>query len=250
TMRQQLQDALEQVARANRELESRVRERTRQLQELVRRVLTAQEEERRRVALELHDETAQTLTALTVTLDSVVHRSERLTSEDASRLREAREIAAQMLEGLRRLIYALRPVALKEMGLAAALRWYAEDYLEHSGVAVHVSTGGTEASLPEHLEITLYRIGQEALNNVARHARARNVWITLRQKGSLVSLTVRDDGVGFNLDDLSAAVPRDSGVGLAGMRERASLAGGRLTIDSVLGTGTTVRVEVPIPADE
>ncbi|MBI4310544.1 MAG: HAMP domain-containing protein [Chloroflexi bacterium] len=246
TMRQQLQDALVKVELAKHELESRVEERTSQLRDLMRRVLTAQEEERRRVALELHDETAQALTALSVTLDSLL-RGKNTLGEDAAALLEARQIAGDMMEGLRRLIRALRPVALQEMRLAAALRSYAEDYSDRSGVAVHEAVEGTEFRAPDEIELALYRIGQEALSNVARHAKARDVWITLAYSQSLFRLSVRDNGVGFQAPPDGVAVSQTGGLGLAGMRERAGLVGGRLTIDSAPGEGTLVQVEVPIP---
>ncbi|MDO8750517.1 MAG: HAMP domain-containing protein [Dehalococcoidia bacterium] len=252
TMRQQLKDALDRVEGVNRDLELRVKERTRQLQELVGRVLTAQEEERRRVARELHDETAQALTALTLTLDSVVRRPDRVAPETAARLQEARQMAANMLEGIRRLIYALRPAALDDVGLAAALRGYTVDSLERSGVTIHVAEQGPAKKMPEHVELTLYRIGQEALNNVARHARANNVWITITHydtithQGTVVRLIIRDDGIGFDPATIAGAVPRARGIGLAGMRERANLIGGQVIIQSAPGNGTTVEVEVPI----
>ncbi len=246
TMRQQLRDALDQVAIANQELESRVKERTRQLQDLVRRVLTAQEDERHRVALELHDETAQAISAVTIALDSVLRRRNSLAAEDTERLREARQIASDMLEGIRRLINALRPVALAEMGLDAALRWYAEDLLERSDVEVHVAAEATNMKVPDHVELALYRIGQEALNNVARHAASANVWIEIAYPEARVSLTVRDDGVGFDPENLPGDGRRVGGVGLAGMRERAALVDGVLAVDSAPGTGTTVRVEAPV----
>ncbi len=247
SMRQQLQDALEKVELAKHELEVRVQERTSQLRDLVRRVLTAQEEERRRVALELHDETAQALTALSVTLDSLL-RGKKTPGEDAM-LQDARQIAGDMMEGLRRLIRALRPVALQEMRLAAALRSYAEDYLERSGVTVHETVEGTESRMPDEIELALYRIGQEALTNVARHAKAQNVWITLAYSRTSVRLNVRDDGVGLQQEPGNGSASGASGLGLAGMRERAGLVGGRLTIDSAPGKGTLVQVEVPIPAN-
>ncbi|MBI4202394.1 MAG: HAMP domain-containing protein [Chloroflexi bacterium] len=248
SMRQQLQDALEMVELAKQELETRVQERTSQLRDLVRRVLTAQEEERRRVALELHDETAQALTALSVTLDSLL-RAKNTLGEDTIVLQEARQIAGDMMEGLRRLIRALRPVALQEMRLAAALGSYAEDYLGRLRVTAHATVEGTEARMADEVELTLYRIGQEALNNVARHAKATNVWIALVYDSTFVRLKVRDDGVGFSPQKAAEPGGQATGLGLAGMRERAGLVGGRLTIDSAPGKGTLVQVEVPIPAN-
>lgn len=248
-MRQQLNDALEEVATTNRELESRVRERTRQLQELVRRVLTAHEEERSRVALELHDETAQVISALSGRLDYVVSRSDSLSPEDSETLRESRQLATGLLTGIRRLINALRPVALEEMGLATALRRYAEELLDAAGADVRVGIDGPRSKVPEHVELALYRIGQEALNNVARHAGAQNVWIDIAYSDSSVSLTVRDDGAGFDPAEAARSGSAQGGLGLAGMQERVALVDGSVTIDSALGRGTTVRAEVPVDAD-
>jgi len=247
TMRRRLRDALSEVETANRELGSRVQERTRQLHELVGRVFAAQEEERRRVALGLHDETAQALTALSVTLDSLKRKSDRLPPEIVMRLHEARKMAADTLEGVRRLMYALRPLALKDMGLAAALRRYAEEHIGRSGAQIQARIEDAQIRLPERVELTLYRIGQEALNNVARHAQARNVWITITYSESRVTLIVRDDGVGFDPSAVSDARHDESGLGLAGMRERASLVGGSLSIDSAHGKGTLVTAQIPLP---
>lgn len=243
-MRQQLRDALNEVETTNQELEQRVRERTAQLEDVVQRILTAQEEERGRIALELHDETAQALTALTMSLDAMTRRSEHLTPQDVERLNDAREISSNLLDGIRQMIYALRPVALQDTGLTAALRWYAEDYVGRAGATPHVDLEGQEPSLPDHVELALYRIGQEALNNVARHAHAKNVWVTITSHDSQVELTVRDDGIGFDPEKTTPGNGRTGGVGLAGMRERANLIGASLHVDSVIRTGTTVRVEV------
>lgn len=137
------------------------------------------------------------------------------------------------------------------MGLDDALRSYADEFLGHSGVDVHVDVAGTPERLPEHIEFALYRIGQEGLNNVARHAGAKHVRLTLgREANSHFSLTVADDGVGFDLAGEGVGGSHGGGLGIAGMRERAHLVGGELSIESAAGRGTTVRVEVPVPADE
>jgi signal transduction histidine kinase len=246
TMRLQLRDALGEVAASNRELEARVEQRTSQLHELMGRVFNAQEEEKQRIALELHDETAQTLTAITVALDSLSHGSSSdLTREQRDRIRDARRMATEVLQETRRLIYALRPVALDEMGLVVALRAFAQDLLESSGVDIHMTTDGRRERLGGQLELSLYRIGQEALNNVAKHAKARNVWVDIEYGDSRLRLTVRDDGIGFHPGEVGPASSPMKGIGLDGIRERASLVGGVVAVQSKPGSGTTIRVEVP-----
>jgi len=249
-MRQRLDRALKEVEATNRELESRVQERTARLQELVRSVLTAQEDERRRVALELHDETAQALTALTMALDSVARGGARITPEDAETLGDARQMAETTLAGVRRLIQALGPAPLEHMGVAAALRAYADEFLGRFGSDRRVEVRGARLGLPAHTELALYRIGQEALNNAARHAFASHVLVTLSREGAKVTLTVSDNGVGFDLQRLTGAGSGPGGLGIAGMGERARVVGGVVTIESSPGQGTTVRAEIPVSTDD
>jgi len=248
-MRQQLRRALDEVETANSELESRVRERTRQLEELVHRVLTVQEDERRRVAMELHDETAQALTALSMRLDAIVRKDEGLEPEVAEELRETHQMAGVTLEGVRRMINALGPAALERRGVGAALRSYAEEFLERSGIELQFDVPATRRRLPENVELTLYRIGQEALNNAVGHSEASQVRVTLVHDEEQATLTVTDDGVGFEPASTSEIRSGSRGLGIAGMRERARLVDGRFELESAPGEGTTVRVEVPVGID-
>jgi signal transduction histidine kinase len=244
-MRIRLRNAMQEVAAANRELETRVERRTSQLHELMGRVFNAQEEEKQRIALELHDETAQTLSAIAVALDSLSHGTGDLTREQRDTIQDARRMAAEVLQETRRLIYALRPVALEEMGLDIALRGYAEDLLQRSGVDIHMTTKGQKERLGDQLELSLYRIGQEALNNIAKHANAQNVWINMEYGDSTLSLTVQDDGIGFDPGEVDRTPSLMRGMGLEGIRERTSLVGGIATVRSTPKSGTTIRVEVP-----
>jgi signal transduction histidine kinase len=209
------------------------------------RVFNAQEEEKQRIALELHDETAQTLSAIAVALDSLSHGTGDLTREQRDTIQDARRMAAEVLQETRRLIYALRPVALEEMGLDIALRGYAEDLLQRSGVDIHMTTKGQKERLGDQLELSLYRIGQEALNNIAKHANAQNVWINMEYGDSTLSLTVQDDGIGFDPGEVDRTPSLMRGMGLEGIRERTSLVGGIATVRSTPKSGTTIRVEVP-----
>ena len=205
----------------------------------LRRVVAAQELERRRLARELHDETGQALTSILLGLKQV---------EDATSPEEARRAAAvlreqivETLQNVRRLAVELRPSALDDFGLAAALERLATSFGEQSGIAVDVQANLDSARLPEEVETALYRIVQEALTNVAKHAGASRVSIVVTRRGGSVTAVIEDDGQGFGASGGSG-----KGLGLVGMKERVGLLGGRLAIESTEGAGTTVVAEVPV----
>jgi signal transduction histidine kinase len=246
SMRQQLRNAYQQLEDTNKRLELQVRERTARLGELLTKIISAQEDERARLARELHDETAQTLAALSIALDRARDNLDETQPEAAERLQEARTIAAGLLEETRRLILDLRPMALDDLGLAPAIRWYAETHLEEAGIAASVEVDQPSKRLPKHLEVSLFRMVQEAVNNVVRHAHARHARIELAFRDSVASVRVTDDGRGFDAEAvLGLAVPARS-VGLLGMQERVRLLNGRLSIESQPGKGTVISIEVPI----
>ncbi|HEY7293384.1 MAG TPA: ATP-binding protein [Dehalococcoidia bacterium] len=198
-------------------------------------VLDAQEEERRRISRELHDDTAQTLTSLLLYAKALEQGDAPADVREA--LAELREEVARSLEGVRRMARELRPSALDDLGLVAALDGYTHDLARRTGLAIAFESacGGR---LPPHVELVLYRIAQEALTNAAKHARATRVAVDLVREPGAVTLTVRDDGRGFD----PRLVGPGHGVGLFSMRERAELAGGSLTLSSVPGKGTAVAV--------
>lgn len=216
----------------------------RRLQELSRRLLEVQEGERKRLARDLHDEMGQSLSALKLALNKLRRgtpeaRQDRL-------LGDCQAITSQMLEEVRRLTRELRPPVLDDLGLAAALEWQAEQQASRCGWAL---TCRVEPGLPRYapdLEITCFRILQEALTNIARHAQARTVRVSLRAADGLLRLAVADDGVGFDAD--AAGHPRQgvASYGLLGMRERAELIDGRLRLSSQPGRGTEVEACFPI----
>lgn len=246
-MRQRLNLAHEEIALVNQELEAKVRERTARLQEVLGKVMSAQEEERGRLARELHDETAQGLSALSMALDVIRDSLPAGAEVAAAKVAEARELANTLLEETRRLIFALRPTVLDDLGLIPALRWHAEEHLGNRGVNVELISCSLSRRLPDYVEVALFRIGQEAMNNVARHARASRARIELLVEGPVVKLTVADDGVGFDPQGALRRSSKEGGVGLAGMQERVSMMGGTLEIVSGRGRGTEVRVAVPLP---
>ena len=208
------------------------------LENLSRRLLAAQEEERRRVAVELHDELGQILTAIRINLDS---KRQSLTRAD---LADAIDSVDQAMDRVRNLALALRPSVLDDLGLAAALRWYLDRFARETGADAHISID-VVARIDPVVEITCFRIAQESLTNVARHAHARHVWFDLSLVGDQLELRVRDDGKGFDPAAVRARTLHGGSLGLLGIQERASLAGGRVEISSVPGTGTEVRAWFP-----
>ncbi|HEX3777843.1 MAG TPA: chemotaxis protein CheB [Polyangiaceae bacterium] len=251
---------------AQRELEQRVIERTAQLdrvngtlraevlmhqraekarQELQRRLVTAQEEERSRISRELHDEVGQQLTALALLLKSL----ENDANADClnAKLRELRSMAESVGGQIHQLATELRPVALDQLGLQGALSGYLDSWRERSGVAVDLFCAGIDQQrLPRAIETTLYRIVQEAMNNIYKHAKATNVSVSIERRGDQVLAIIEDNGAGFTQEAQPNELVR---IGVAGMRERAAIVGGDLTIESTAGDGTIVRARLPIPPE-
>jgi two-component system, LuxR family, sensor kinase FixL len=210
---------------------------------LSRRVLTAQEAERRRLAVELHDELGQVLTAVKINLESLARSAEL--SPAPARLEEAIGSVELALRRVRDLALDLRPSVLDDLGLPAALRWYVDRFARDTAVEVRVSIDAVPDLEPE-IATACFRIAQEALTNVARHARARQVWLDLHLLGDGLELRVRDDGVGF---DAAAARHRASlgaSMGLLGMQERVSLVGGTFEIHRSAEGGTEIRAHFPL----
>jgi signal transduction histidine kinase len=233
---------------ATRALASSLERQREETQRLADMVIRAQEEERGRVARELHDEANQLLAALMTTVDT----ADALAGAggDSPALRETlarlRKLADTALGDLQRIATELRPPALDEFGLLPALTRHVRDRVEGSGVRADVQIEGRRRRLPQAVELALYRIAQEALANVQKHARAGCVHVRLRFLSDAVRLDISDDGCGF---DSSVAAPADAsriGLGLPGMRERASIVGGSVEVSSQLGGGTRVSARIPL----
>lgn len=234
----------------NAQLYGMLRQREGDLEELVRQLVNAQEGERQRIARELHDETGQKLTALAMGLAAV---EANLSAEDARSagglVRSLRGLADQAITELRKVMTNLRPSQLDDLGLVPTLRWYLREHAErHPELRVELETGQLSGRLPSGVETVLFRVTQEALSNVVRHAHATRVTVTLTRTQGGVRLQVKDDGVGFDAVATGAPSPqaRASGWGLVGMRERVALAGGQFSVESRLGHGTRVIVELPL----
>ncbi|MGZ8782135.1 MAG: GAF domain-containing protein [Gaiellaceae bacterium] len=207
-------------------------------QDSVRKVVEAQELERARLARELHDETGQALTSILLGLKPLEQSAQ--TPEAREALDSVRELVGSTLQDVRRLAVELRPSALDDFGLVAAVERLTDTFRDQSGLRVDLETQLGEARLLIDAETTLYRVIQESLTNVVKHANAGRVSILLQRKTNTVVAVVEDDGSGFNTSETRA-----DALGLVGMRERVSLAGGRLQVESTPGSGTTVVAEVP-----
>jgi signal transduction histidine kinase len=201
---------------------------------LVRRLLDASEEERKRIARELHDEIAQLLTVIQLSLEDM--------PDDNAEIRKARELLGETQREVHRIIYDLRPSLLDDLGLSAAIKWYATNYVSSQGLEVSLEVEDELRPSPE-IEIATFRIYQEIITNILRHAGAENVSIELYSTGDELVLGVEDDGVGFS------PAEKFEGAGIVGMRERAALVNGTIKFNSEVGTGTTVTLRIPLRGD-
>ena len=239
------------------ELEDRVRQRTAQLEAelsqhaaarddvttLLHRVVTAQEDERARIARDLHDHLGQQLTGLRMALEQ---HAGRCTQTDPHDIQRAIALTREIDTELDFLAWELRPAVLDDLGIVAALPRFLNEWSAHYGISSHFATAGDPGGLLSRAaELTIYRVAQEALNNVVKHAHASRVDVLLEARDRTVVLVIEDDGVGFEPD---AAATAAKGIGLAGMRERAALVGGSLQVESQPG-GTTIYLRCPVSAE-
>ena len=206
-------------------------------------IINAQEQERKRIARELHDETSQVLTSLLISL--AVLEESLTTPEARERIADTRRLAHQTLRAIRSLSIDLRPSALDDLGLLPALRWYVKEYQKKCSIEVDFISSGFKERLPAEMETALYRIVQEALTNTARHAQAKRVSIMLKENEKEIEGIISDDGIGFDIEALRKSPDSERGLGLAGMTERAVLLDGSLDIESCPGHGTTITVHIP-----
>jgi two-component system sensor histidine kinase UhpB len=210
-------------------------------------IINAQEQERQRIARELHDETSQVLTSLLISLAVL---EESIESQEArDRIADTRALAHSTLRAIRNLSIDLRPSALDDLGLLPALRWYVKEYQKKCSIEVEFHASGLKERLPAEMETALYRIVQECLTNTARHANARKVRINLKQTQDSIKAIMVDDGKGFDYEALLKNPGEGRGLGIAGMQERALLLNGTLKVDSVQGRGTRVEVNIPLPRE-
>lgn len=238
------------VTRYAARLESRIREQsaretlnTRDLQRLSARLVHAQEEERRSIARELHDEVGQALTAIKVEL-AVLGRHSTLEGKAAVALREARTLAERTLSGVRDLSQVLHPAMLDDLGLSATIAWYLDGFSARSGIRTDLAQDVMDARLAAEIETCVYRIVQEALTNVARHSGATWCRVTVRRDGGTVRLMIEDNGHGFVFEQAGDRRPR-AGLGLLGIEERVLGFRGTFDVDTAPGRGTRLTVALP-----
>jgi signal transduction histidine kinase len=259
-MRESLRGMMDRVARANEDLERRVADRTQALAaaneqlkereiargELLRKVITAQEDERKRIARELHDETTQSLAVLLMGIETAM---EAIRANKTPRLEEIKALATLTLEDVHRLILDLRPSVLDDLGLLSAIRWYAERTLQTRGISVRCEFGEMARRLPPEMETALFRLCQEAMTNIQRHSQATAVLVQVGMDGEEFRVEIEDDGKGFDPRKVSEGRDRPHW-GLMGIQERAEILGGTAQIDSAPGQGTRVLVRIPVPKEQ
>ena len=241
-----LRDSKEAFRRLSHSLDSPVRSRTRELQELSWQIMRARDEERRHIARELHDSAGQSLAVLAMEVDQLLQKASPHPALIPD-IEQIRETIRQLHSEIRTTSYLLHPPLLDEAGLQAAISWYAAGLTERTGLPIDVEISDALGRLPRDLELVLFRFVQEAITNIHRHASAKKAWITISRSESQVTAEVRDDGTGMSPDRLSQVRSGGSGVGIRGMRERIRQFQGSMQIDSD-PTGTNVSVAIPIPA--
>jgi PAS domain S-box-containing protein len=243
-----LRESEERLRALNEQLEARVRERTSEVRSLFARLVSAQEEERRRIARDIHDQLGQQMTALRMNLEAwrAKANGDAAVREQADR---TQRLAEELDQSIDFLTWQLRPAALDHLGLSAALRNLVAGWSERFGIAAEYDgSGDNGVRLPKDVEANLYRIVQEALHNVAKHAQATHVSVSMECGDHELIVVVEDNGGGF--DPLPRFDADGQRLGLLNMRERATLAGGRLDIESTPGTGSAVFVRIPVVAPE
>ena len=262
---QKLLESEENLRRSREELENRVKERTHELDEtnkalkkeseerkrtederarLLRQIITTQEDERRRIARDLHDQLGQQMTALRLKLESLREMCGD-NEELCKTVDESQSVAKQIDADVGFLAWELRPTTLDDLGLHNALRNYVKQWSEHFGIEADYHADDFKQEIPEETQTNLYRIAQEALNNISKHSKAKHVAVLLEQREEHTVLIIEDDGIGF---DTNIKTDNDDGLGLIGMRERAALVGGSLEVESSPDSGLTIFVRVPFKA--
>ena len=248
TDRDPLRDLAEDVARIaseNARLLQRLAEGERRLRLISRSVVRVQEGERGRISRELHDEVGQALTALKMQIELAEQIAVREQSALSPRLAELRGMADRTLQEVRHISHLLRPQMLDELGLVPTLQWLVRTFRQRTGVEVELAHEGLQDPLDAEVGTLVFRVVQEAMTNIARHARAASAQVRLRRRQGSLSLLVQDQGVGFDADRVLES-EEDRGFGIRGMRDRVRLFGGRFALRSSPGVGSTIDVEVPL----
>lgn len=235
------QQAYLKLERAQRELERMQQN----LRFYLKQITIAQEDERQRIAQELHDDTAQDLVVLSRQLDDFISRSKDLSAEDITYLEKLRHQTNRTLSEVRRFSQDLRPSVLDDLGLLPALEWLIPELAKHFDLKIEMKVTGTLLRFPPETELVLFRITQEALRNIGKHAQANKALVMLSFNSTRTVLAIKDDGKGFDLPRSIGDLAAGGKLGLVGMEERARLIGGKFRVRSKPGVGTTIKVEIP-----
>jgi PAS domain S-box-containing protein len=204
------------------------------------------EEERKKIARDLHDETSQVVTSLTAHLEAAVNMLPAGASRVKSLLKNAEDLSVNILDQLQNVIYELHPLVLDDLGLVAAVRWLLENNLKVAGTKVDFKVTGRKRRFPRHLETTIFRVTQEAVTNIVKHAKASNVIVRLELSRDAVSMRIMDDGEGFDVAEAMNIKQGLRGYGLLGMKERIQLIGGTFTLRSGPEKGTEIDIQIPL----
>lgn len=234
------------LAIQNARLRDTITQHSHDLKQLSARLITAQETERKRISYELHDEIGQILTAVMFDLAAIENDVKRLgISSVEDKLADAKVLVEQLMGQVRSMSLELRPAMLQELGLAPTLRWYVNTYANRRDMVVHFESSKFSGRIAEEIEIALYRIFQEALTNVSRHANASSITLFLEENGNKITASIEDDGIGFDVQEVLRKDSPTLGVGLLAMRERVTSLNGRFDLHSCHGDGTRIHVEIP-----
>jgi signal transduction histidine kinase len=221
-------------------------QRNRQLHAISERTINLQEEERKSISRSLHDDTGQALTMLIFNLDQMESRLPSGEEELANLISNTRILAANALNELRRIVFGLRPAILDDLGLVSAIRWYARSNLDNEKTNISIEAGDPIPDLPSKITTTLFRIAQEGINNIVRHADAKNVQISIALSESHIRLCIKDDGRGIEQSLLSSDYVKADHLGLLGLQERVELLGGEFHLETNPGSGVCLEVDLPL----
>jgi two-component system, NarL family, sensor histidine kinase UhpB len=238
-------DEIKKLAESFNMMAKALMEKMRLERKYLSQIIEAQENERRRISRELHDEIGQALYAIKFNLEMVDKDLPHTTSIVRGRLGEARSLSSQTLTAMRQLSLDLRPTMLDDLGLIPTLRWYIQNFSNRLDIYSNFETMGFEEKLSPQIETAFYRIVQEALNNIAKHAQADRVEISLVKRDSRIYASIQDNGKGFDLDRVLHLESPERGFGIVGIQERVSLLGGQMDIQSRPGFGTLIHIEIP-----
>ena len=243
---QEIAEQVERIRTENVRLLERLADSERRFRRISRGVLRLQEEERARVSRDLHDGIGQSLTALKIQLELLEQEAAREGSGLALRIESVRELAEGCLSEVRQLAHLLRPQMLDELGLVPTLRWLVRTMRQRTGIDVILECNGFEERVDPDRETLVYRLAQEALTNVAKHAGSAAASLRLERRGDRLVLRVEDKGSGFDAERFLGARDEDHGFGVRAMRDRVHFFNGRFAIRSAPGEGTTIEVEIPL----